>query len=109
MQATKTRRTLEVMSRIDREYIPAVLVREGKKSDAYCVVAIPGAVKWHHRGDSERRYTVTCVAGKPVRCDCPSRVPCRHLIATRKLLMIGELAVPTDDRDELDGYLVSVE
>ena len=106
--AAKPQRTLRVCERIDRTYIPAVLVTDGPKSDAYRVFTSPGTVHWDHRAGGGRYYRVECVGGKPSTCNCPAgtyRGTCRHLAATAKLIAVGELAAPADERDTPDGYL----
>lgn len=97
MPATKAKpnRTLEVMARLDRSYIPAVLVRDGRKADAYAVFTSPDTIHWQHRGD-HRSYRVTCVGGVPAGCTCPAGThgkACRHVAASRKLVQVGELVL----------------
>ncbi len=86
MTATaKPARRLQVMARLDRAYIPAVLVTEGKKADAYTVFTSPGAVHWQHRAGGGRNYRVTCVAGRPLECTCDGfkfRGACLHTAAS---------------------------
>jgi len=111
MCATTTQRTLRIAHRLDREYLPAVIVTEGRKCDAYCVVATAGSVRWSNRADVSRSYTVTCSGQTPVACTCDGwkyRHTCKHTAATRKLIELGELAVPAAD-DRPAGWCVATE
>jgi hypothetical protein len=113
MTATaKTRRTLKVSQRLDREYIPAVVVTEGRKVDAYAVFSFAGAVAWQNRAECLRSYTVACTGGVPTACTCTGfkfKGRCRHVSGTRKLIELGELTPPADEQDRPEGWMHSVQ
>ena len=87
-------RTLRIAEKIDSTYFK-VSVMVGGKVEAYTLVATPGCVRWSHAYDCTRSVFVDVRRGQVVRCSCGVR-GCQHSAATRKLLMIGQLAVEDD-------------
>lgn len=94
----KPARTLRVLSALTSRLL-VVAVDEGKRHDEYTVSSSDGAVWWNHTDNPERRYRVDCGPGGPTSCDCPSRKPCRHLLATITLVARGEIDLPPVDDD----------
>jgi hypothetical protein len=106
---TKTRRTLKVLSSLTRHLL-VVAVSEGNRHDEYTVSSSDGAFWWSHTDSSERRYRVDCGPSGPTSCDCPARVPCRHLLATITLIARGELDLPeVDDRETVTDLHANAE
>ena len=95
----KPQRTLRVLSSLTA-HLAVVAVDEGKKHDEYTVSSSDGAFWWSHTDSSERRYRVDCGSNGPASCDCPARVPCRHLLATITLVARGVLELPPVDDDD---------
>jgi hypothetical protein len=108
MTATKSKRTLKVAQNVGNTYL-VVTVQDGKRSDAYTAYTIPGGVRWSHRADASRSYTVTVSGGVVAGCGCPSRVWCRHQSASVALAERGQLDLSDCERDDLDGHLFTTE
>jgi hypothetical protein len=108
----KPARTLKVLSRLT-DRVAVVRVTEGKRVDVYTVSASDGAIWWSHTDSSDRRYRVDCgPGGAPTSCDCPSRVPCRHLLASITLIARGDLLPPeveVDERESVSDYRETAE
>ena len=97
--ARKPQRTLRVLSSLT-PHLAVVAVDEGRKHDEYTVSSSDGAFWWSHTDNPDRRYRVDCGPSGPTSCDCPARVPCRHLLASITLVARGELAMPPVDADD---------
>jgi hypothetical protein len=107
----KPTRTLRVLSSLTAHLV-VVAVDEGRKHDEYTVSSSDGAFWWSHTDNPERRYRVDCGPSGPTSCDCPSRIPCRHLMASIVLVARGELAMPeveADDRETATDVAEEIE